>query len=64
MGAGDVGKSTIFKQLNRRYGSGYADRDRLQFKSHIHSQIVGQMQLTGEYLEDFKDDPEDFKDEE
>eukprot|EP01084_Bolivina_argentea_P144655 253736_1 len=45
LGSGESGKSTLFKQLRTLYGTGYADKDRLQFKDHIFAQIVEQMRL-------------------
>eukprot|EP01084_Bolivina_argentea_P144650 253728_1 len=45
LGSGDSGKSTLFKQLRTLHGTGYADKDRLQFKDHIFAQIVEQMRL-------------------
>jgi len=62
LGSGGSGKSTLFKQLRSLHGSGYADKDRLQFKDHICAQIIEQMKSCLECIDLLKDD-EEYKDE-
>eukprot|EP01084_Bolivina_argentea_P015247 28511_1 len=63
LGSGGSGKSTLFKQLRTLHGSGYADKDRLQFKDHIFAQIVEQMRLCLECIEILKEEEsDDYKD--
>ena len=40
LGSGGSGKSTLFKQLRSLHGSGFGDKDRLQFRDHIYAQII------------------------
>mmetsp|Transcript_12752 Transcript_12752/g.11353 ORF Transcript_12752/g.11353 Transcript_12752/m.11353 type:complete len:414 (+) Transcript_12752:96-1337(+) len=63
LGSGGSGKSTLFKQLRTLHGTGYADKDRLQFKDHIFAQIVEQMRLCLECIDILKEDePDEYKD--
>lgn len=61
LGAGFVGKSTIFKQNRLIYGNGYNDQEREQFKDHVVCQILEQMKLTGDSLDEIKEDHAEFK---
>jgi len=40
LGAGESGKSTLFKQLMTIYGSGFSDDDRKSYRSAVHSNIM------------------------
>jgi len=51
LGSGGSGKSTLFKQLRSLHGSGFGEKDRLQFKEHIYAQIIEQMRLVLECIE-------------
>ena len=51
LGAGGSGKSTVFKQLRNIHGSGYSEKDRMQFNDHIHAQIIEQMRMALECIE-------------
>eukprot|EP01084_Bolivina_argentea_P264876 448840_1 len=63
LGSGGSGKSTLFKQLRTLHGTGYADKDRLQFKDHIFAQIVEQMRLCLECIDILKEEEADeYKD--
>jgi GTPase SAR1 family protein len=43
LGAGESGKSTLFKQLMTIYGKGYSEIDRKTYKAAIHSNILANM---------------------
>lgn len=43
LGAGESGKSTLFKQLNHIYGDGYTDNDRMQFTNVLFNNTIGSM---------------------
>jgi GTPase SAR1 family protein len=63
LGSGGSGKSTLFKQLRTLHGSGYADKDRLQFRDHIYAQVVEQMRLCLECIDILKEEQSDeYKD--
>lgn len=63
LGSGGSGKSTLFKQLRTLHGTGYVDKDRLQFKDHIFAQIVEQMRLCLECIDILKEENSDeYKD--
>jgi len=62
LGSGGSGKSTLFKQLRSLHGSGFGDKDRLQFKDHIYAQITEQMKLVMECIEIYNEDNEEEKD--
>jgi GTPase SAR1 family protein len=40
LGAGESGKSTLFKQLMTIYGSGFSEEDRKSYRSAVHSNIM------------------------
>jgi len=40
LGAGESGKSTLFKQLMTIYGPGFSEEDRRSYKSAVHSNIM------------------------
>jgi len=61
LGSGGSGKSTLFKQLRSLHGSGFQDKDRLQFKDHICAQIIEQMKGCLECVEILQEE-EEFKD--
>eukprot|EP00484_Ammonia_sp_Unknown_P007693 CAMPEP_0197075834 /NCGR_PEP_ID=MMETSP1384-20130603/211810_1 /TAXON_ID=29189 /ORGANISM="Ammonia sp." /LENGTH=358 /DNA_ID=CAMNT_0042514683 /DNA_START=175 /DNA_END=1251 /DNA_ORIENTATION=+ len=63
LGSGGSGKSTLFKQLRTLHGTGYADKDRLQFRDHIYAQVVEQMRLCLECIDILKEENADeYKD--
>ena len=62
LGSGGSGKSTLFKQLRSLHGSGFGDKDRLQFKDHIYAQITEQMKLVMVYIDIYNADNEEEKD--
>jgi GTPase SAR1 family protein len=43
LGAGESGKSTIFKQMKILYGQGYSESDRQEFKKFVHSNTIEAM---------------------
>jgi adenylate kinase family enzyme len=43
LGAGESGKSTLFKQMITIYGKGYSDEDRMSYRSVVHSNTLGAM---------------------
>eukprot|EP01084_Bolivina_argentea_P145519 255048_1 len=43
LGAGGAGKSTVFKQLRHIHGQGFSEKDKLEFRTHIHNQVITQM---------------------
>eukprot|EP01083_Nonionella_stella_P200371 733831_1 len=49
LGPGGSGKSTIFKQLTWLHGKGFTARDILEFKYHLYTQIISQMQAAIKY---------------
>ena len=66
LGAGYVGKSTIFKQL-RQFYTGFNEDDRRSFIDHIHAQMIEEMKLILENIEMMaeeqlrKENSDDFK---
>lgn len=44
LGAGDSGKSTLFKQLNNIYGNGYTNGDRKKYIPVLHNNLITSMQ--------------------
>jgi len=44
LGAGESGKSTLFKQLLTIYGSGFTEDDRRSYKSAVHSNVIANIQ--------------------
>eukprot|EP01084_Bolivina_argentea_P037013 68428_1 len=50
LGSGGSGKSTIFKQLRGIFGTGFNRQERRRFVTHIHQQVITQMQLALEIL--------------
>jgi len=60
LGSGGSGKSTLFKQLRSLHGSGFGEKDRLQFRDHIYAQIREQMRLALEAI-DIANEEEDEK---
>jgi GTPase SAR1 family protein len=51
LGAGESGKSTIFKQMKVIYGKTYTEDDRRQFRSIIYSNILSTMKMLCKQLE-------------
>jgi GTPase SAR1 family protein len=49
LGAGESGKSTLFKQMIMLYGKGYSQNDRVEFFSVIHTQVVLAAQTLAAY---------------
>ena len=56
LGAGFVGKSTIFKQLRLLHRDGWSDKDRNAYKDHIFSQIIESMKALLEGMEQLKEE--------
>jgi len=40
LGAGEVGKATVFKQFIEIYGKGFVDQDRRNFTSIVHNNVI------------------------
>lgn len=51
LGAGESGKSTLFKQMITIYGSGYPEKERRTFKSIIHNNVISSMKTLLEQSE-------------
>ena len=51
LGAGNVGKTTITKQLCKLYGAGHSDKVLYSYTHHIHQQIIYDMHYAIAYLE-------------
>jgi len=63
LGSGGSGKSTLFKQLRSIHGSGYGEKDKMQFKDHIFAQIQEQMKLVLDCIDIVNgEDPDDDDD--
>eukprot|EP01084_Bolivina_argentea_P212523 361236_1 len=61
LGSSRSGKSTLFKQLRVLYGTGYMDKERMEFKDHIYSQIIEQAKSLYELYEELKEEcPEEY----
>jgi len=41
LGAGESGKSTLFKQMIAIYGKGWPEQERRNFTSTVHNNVVG-----------------------
>jgi len=53
LGAGESGKSTIFKQMKILYGLGFVDAEREQYKRYVFSNIIEAMKAICEACETF-----------
>lgn len=53
LGAGESGKSTLFKQMITIYGKGYPDHERAGFVSIIHNNIISSMKTLCHQCENF-----------
>jgi len=51
LGAGESGKSTLFKQMNMIYGAGFSNKERATYISIIHSNIIASMKTLIEQTE-------------
>lgn len=58
LGAGESGKSTLFKQMIQLYGKGYPESERATFTNIIYSNTIGAMQTLVEESEELKGHPE------
>lgn len=45
LGAGESGKSTLFKQMQTIYGKGFSDAERKNFVHIVHANVVYAMQV-------------------
>lgn len=54
LGAGESGKSTIFKQMKLLHGAGYSQDERIRFKWHIWSNIVETLKNVCEAADTFE----------
>jgi len=45
LGAGESGKSTLFKQFNNIYGAGFSTEDRKKYTPIVHGNVVSGMQI-------------------
>lgn len=53
LGAGESGKSTLFKQINTIYGKGFQEKDRDEFVVIIHNNVIKSMKMLTEMTEKF-----------
>uniref|UniRef100_A0A7R9UBY7 Uncharacterized protein n=1 Tax=Pinguiococcus pyrenoidosus TaxID=172671 RepID=A0A7R9UBY7_9STRA len=53
LGAGESGKSTIFKQFQILYGNGFSDEERLDMKDSIHNMILTAVKTLVDQSEEF-----------
>jgi len=53
LGAGESGKSTIFKQMNSIYGKGYSEQEILSYIPVIHSNMITGMKTLLKYSDQF-----------
>jgi len=54
LGAGESGKSTLFKQMLMIYGTGFSAKDRQGYRSIIHNNIISSMKTLVEQSEHLK----------
>lgn len=50
LGAGESGKSTIFKQMKILHGTGFSEDDRMRFKWFIWSNIIECAKIGGKFV--------------
>jgi len=53
LGAGESGKSTLFKQMVALYGTGFTDEERRQYPAIIHNNVVMSLQTLVKQSENF-----------
>lgn len=53
MGAGESGKSTLFKQMKILYGTPFTAEEAIYIKAVIHENVLEAMQTMAENLENF-----------
>lgn len=61
LGAGESGKSTLFKQMLMIYGDGFSLAEKKEYKPIIHRNIVSSIQILIDYADEFQDE-QDWKD--
>lgn len=54
LGAGESGKSTLFKQMVSLYGKGYSEKERKSYKAVVYSNTITAMKCLLENLEELK----------
>eukprot|EP00478_Filoreta_tenera_P000737 GABV01000742.1.p1 GENE.GABV01000742.1~~GABV01000742.1.p1 ORF type:complete len:356 (-),score=134.66 GABV01000742.1:32-1099(-) len=59
LGAGESGKSTLFKQMITLYGKGYTKEELMGFKGVVYNNTLSAMKTLVEKMEDFEIDPPD-----
>lgn len=59
LGAGESGKSTIFKQMKVINKSGYTDKEKMEFKSIVHSNVLASMKSLLDSFEKLNETPPD-----
>jgi len=52
LGAGESGKSTLFKQMISIYGKGFSDEDRKEYVPIVHSNVMGAIKTLCEQLDE------------
>jgi len=52
LGAGESGKSTLFKQMISIYGKGFSDEDRKEYIPIVHSNVIGAMKTLCEQTDE------------
>jgi GTPase SAR1 family protein len=64
LGAGESGKSTLFKQMIQIYGAGFPDQERLNYKNIIHGNIISSIKVLASQSQngDYTANPAEFKD--
>ena len=53
LGAGESGKSTLFKQMLMIYGDGFSLAEKKEYKPIIHRNIVSSIQILIDYCDEF-----------
>jgi len=54
LGAGECGKSTLFKQMLMIYGKGFSDEDRREYRTIVYANIVSSMKTLIEQSDELK----------
>lgn len=53
LGAGESGKSTLFKQMISLYGKGYPEQERMTYKTIVYQNTINAMQILLQHCEQF-----------
>mmetsp|Transcript_11979 Transcript_11979/g.29488 ORF Transcript_11979/g.29488 Transcript_11979/m.29488 type:complete len:418 (+) Transcript_11979:1-1254(+) len=61
LGAGQSGKSTLFKQMMILYGDGFGEAERESYRSIISGNVIDSMQTLVEQAEEFEEKADAFK---